>query len=101
MSTEATSGQLPEQRSEPMAEAGCEDKIDRNVQGTDLRSGFAEFKQWLIAQKHEASGWFTRLYEESDEEAIALSLLLAFESALDELSSLTAAKDETRREVGD
>lgn len=55
MSTEATSGQLPEQRSEPMAEAGCEDKINRNVQGTDLRSGFAELRARAIAANHEAS----------------------------------------------
>jgi gluconate kinase len=45
MSTADDSGQEPEQQTQPVAEAGGEGKVDRSVQGTDLRSGLAEWLQ--------------------------------------------------------
>jgi hypothetical protein len=44
MSTTDNSGKEPEQQTQPVAEAGGEGKVDRSVQGTDLRSGFAELR---------------------------------------------------------
>jgi hypothetical protein len=44
MSTDQTSGRQAEQQPEPADAAGCKSEMDRSVQGTDLRSGFAELR---------------------------------------------------------
>lgn len=97
MSTEATSGQLPEQRSEPMAEAGCEDKIDRNVQGTVAATGSAPHRSRASIIKDEAE-LYERLAIRSDDWDTADAWRDVYDAAADLIEMLDGrsnAEDET------
>jgi hypothetical protein len=96
MSTIDDSGNGTEQHSPPMAEAGCEDKIDRSVQGTDLRSGFAELRARVMQAKHEAhwKGCEAHLRMDYKENWECLGRTGAFHSVLQWLDAIEAdAKD--------
>lgn len=54
MSTIDDSGKEPEQQTQPVAEAGCEGKVDRSVQGTVAATGFAELRARAIRELEEA-----------------------------------------------
>jgi hypothetical protein len=54
MSTDQTSGQRAEQQPESADAAGCKSEMDRSVQGTDHRSGFAELLESFEKRKNEA-----------------------------------------------
>ena len=100
MSTDATNGQPPEQHSEPMAEAGCEAKIDRSVQGTVAATGFAEQRFRAHAIRSSALLWRVRARHSEDielQEAWS-DVFTAVKRLCMMLDDRADAKDETRQE---
>jgi len=88
MSTEATSGAEPETQTPPTGEAGCKTEIDRNVLGTDLRSGLAQWMEHIEAEIYDVNYKIAALEERTE----------VLEEVRAKIRAILDAKDETQRE---
>jgi hypothetical protein len=96
MSTIDDSGKEPEQQTQPVAEAGGEGKVDRSVQGTDLRSGFAELRARVTKERDEAKGYANYYFRKNlpEQREICITQEIAFDCVLKWLDAIEAdAKD--------
>jgi hypothetical protein len=98
---DSVSGQATEHKPEPTDAAGGKSEVCRNVQGTDLRSGFAELRARANAEQFEALrrvAYWTRHKDDDPHSvgaAIANSRWCAFFEVgkwLDELSGCEGRK---------
>lgn len=81
-----------EQQPEPTSEAGCKSEVNRNVQGTDLRSGFAELRSRAFQARSEANKWMRQANALADGNfgARSAARYWAFDQVLEWLDELEA-----------
>ena len=86
-----------------MAEAGCEDKIDRNVLGTVASTGFAELRARVEETKSEARQMAVQAFKVKDDSRFRAwsDVLASAQDLLERLDAIEAdAKDASTGSYG-